>query len=99
LGHSAGDELIMRVSAMIRSLYENSLIFRIGGDEFLIITIGQDKDSFISLSEKSKTQFESEGLAALGYCFYERVDNLTQCIKECDSLMYKHKKQMETQRT
>lgn len=95
LGHAAGDELIVRISDMIRSYYKDSLIFRVGGDEFVIITIGYDKERFLRLSEESMAAFENGNLAAVGYCFYEKVENLKECINQCDALMYEQKKRMK----
>ncbi len=43
LGHAYGDQVIIRVGQLIRRLYErDTIIGRIGGDEFAIFTICQD---------------------------------------------------------
>jgi hypothetical protein len=39
--------------------------------------------------------FEREQLAAVGYQFYERVEDLEACIDQCDALMYEHKRRMK----
>lgn len=96
-GHAAGDALIIRVADKIRALYGNSLVFRVGGDEFVIITSGCAKDSFLQLSEKNRMEFDREKLAAVGFQFYEKVENLEESINRCDELMYEHKRQMKAQ--
>jgi diguanylate cyclase (GGDEF)-like protein len=95
LGHAAGDELIVRVSQMIRSIYDGSTFFRVGGDEFVIITTGISRDGFLNMSQKAQAEFEKDNLAAIGYDFYEKVDDLDKCISHCDTLMYEHKRQMK----
>jgi diguanylate cyclase (GGDEF)-like protein len=94
-GHTAGDRLIIKVSNLIRTYYTDSLIFRIGGDEFVILTIGKTREEFASMSDKCIEVFEKTNLAAIGYNFYDKVDNLDECIKWCDSAMYSRKKQMK----
>jgi diguanylate cyclase (GGDEF)-like protein len=94
-GHSAGDDLIIKVATYIRKLYKNSTLFRVGGDEFVVITYGQTKDKFYSTAKRARKIFSKENLAAIGFKFYDEVENLDTCIVDCDDLMYKHKKFMK----
>lgn len=97
MGHNAGDSLIIKVSDMIRDCYKNSVVFRVGGDEFVILTTGMERDSFLVLSEKNQNAFKECNLAAIGYQYYDNVKNLSDCIDECDSLMYINKREMKLQ--
>jgi diguanylate cyclase (GGDEF)-like protein len=92
LGHAAGDKLIVKIADTIRDYYKGSMVFRLGGDEFVIITNGLDRDAFLKLSERNRALFEENNLAALGYCFYDKIENLQDSIDYCDSLMYERKK-------
>jgi diguanylate cyclase (GGDEF)-like protein len=94
-GHQAGDELIVKISNMIRSLYSDSIVFRIGGDEFVIITEGRTEEDFVKMSDNAKAFFEKNNLAAIGYRYYERIYNLKECVEECDKLMYDEKRYMK----
>jgi diguanylate cyclase (GGDEF)-like protein len=94
-GHAAGDRLIRRVADTLRSSYKDSLFFRMGGDEFLVITIGQDEEKFLDMSDRNRKLFEEQSLAALGYHFYEKIEDLQACIEECDALMYERKKYLK----
>jgi diguanylate cyclase (GGDEF)-like protein len=94
-GHAAGDDLITMVSDKIRKIYKDSMVFRMGGDEFLIITTGLGKDEFLRLSEDGRKEFEKNNLAAVGCGFYEHIDKLRECIHECDARMYAHKNKMK----
>lgn len=91
-GHAAGDRLILKVAGMIRNYYKGSMVFRVGGDEFVIITNGLSEQEFLSLAQRNRALFEEDNLAALGYCFYEKINDLNDCIEHCDSLMYERKK-------
>ena len=65
IGHLAGDELLCELSDRLRSLLpENSIIGRIGGDEFAVLvdaTYNPDKISENILHNVSKSVFESLG--------------------------------------
>jgi diguanylate cyclase (GGDEF)-like protein len=89
-GHAAGDELILRISNLIRTHYKGSLLFRVGGDEFLALTTGLDREQFLRLSETGQTAFGD--LVSMGYRYYDQVDDLSSCIAQCDSMMYEQKR-------
>jgi diguanylate cyclase (GGDEF)-like protein len=42
----AGDEFIIRIANILKELFEDSNIFRIGGDEFMILKKGNDIEHF-----------------------------------------------------
>lgn len=41
-GHKAGDDLIRSASAMVCELFKHSPVFRVGGDEFVVVLTGHD---------------------------------------------------------
>ncbi len=41
-GHNRGDEIIVLLADLLKDFFEKDSIYRIGGDEFLIIYIGED---------------------------------------------------------
>jgi diguanylate cyclase (GGDEF)-like protein len=94
-GHAAGDALICRVANMIRIHYRGSLFFRIGGDEFLVVSLGMDREEFMEMSMENGALFGRDKLVAMGYQFYEHVEDLEICIDQCDELMYRQKRQMK----
>jgi diguanylate cyclase (GGDEF)-like protein len=103
LGHKAGDEYICAASRMLCDYYKHSPVFRIGGDEFVMILQGQDydnRDSILSAIDK-----EIEGnigsnnvVISLGMTVYERgVDeSFHEVFKRADDLMYKRKEQLKS---
>jgi diguanylate cyclase (GGDEF)-like protein len=94
-GHVAGDELILLVAEMLQRQYPDGMIFRVGGDEFVVITQGVPEEEFLRRSEETRALFASDGLAATGYGYYRSVDHLVECIHQCDRRMYEHKKEMK----
>jgi diguanylate cyclase (GGDEF)-like protein len=94
-GHKEGDKLILEVTEMIKKLYTSSQMYRYGGDEFVIITFGMDREEFCTMSEKNREAFEEKGIACVGYCYYEKVKNLASCIEECDLRMYARKRRLK----
>jgi diguanylate cyclase (GGDEF)-like protein len=94
-GHSAGDELIVKVAGMIKSHYKDSIVFRIGSDEFLIVTEDCSRDKFMQISALAQAHFEEENIAAIGYKYYDKIEDLRKCVDECDELMYDEKCRMK----
>jgi diguanylate cyclase (GGDEF)-like protein len=94
-GHSAGDELILKVSKIICESYSESFIFRVDGDDFLIVTENCQEDKFIELSEAVKAHLEEDNVAAIGYKYYDNIEDLKICIDECEKLMREKKHSMK----
>ncbi len=62
LGHSVGDELIMRVAGIIRgTLRETDLVARIGGDEFAAILPEADAHTAAIVAEKLLSAIRRQG--------------------------------------
>ena len=52
-GHAAGDELLVRIAALMnRSIRESDLVSRYGGEEFAIVAGGTDLAGAVTLAEK-----------------------------------------------
>jgi diguanylate cyclase (GGDEF)-like protein/PAS domain S-box-containing protein len=63
LGHSVGDELIMRIAGIIRgTLRETDLVARIGGDEFAAILPEADAASAAVVAEKLLSAIRRQGV-------------------------------------
>lgn len=96
LGHNAGDELIRDFSGKLREFYPDAQIYRMGGDEFLVITLGMTEDAFLEASEAAELFFSQGRMStAMGYKFCETIADLWQEINCCDQMMYQHKRAMK----
>ena len=51
-GHDIGDELIIRTSKLLTETFKDSPVFRVGGDEFVVILQNMDFVNHLSLLEK-----------------------------------------------
>ena len=99
LGHTAGDNYICDASEIICNIYKHSPVFRIGGDEFVIILRGVDYDNRMDLyAELARRQRENRksGKVTIAYGmadFDPRKDNRLQDVFErADKRMYDNKR-------
>lgn len=107
MGHEAGDQLIRNASRCICRIYAHSPVFRIGGDEFVVILTGGDyarRDELLAeLREKSlpcieELQLENGGASvASGMAeFIPGTDStVAEVFARADEAMYVCKKQMK----
>ena len=103
-GHSFGDEAIQRACRMISEIYENSAMYRIGGDEFVVILSGDDFERREELLEALKKESEINGrlrsgpVVACGMAVYDPgVDmDFNEVFERADGHMYENKKELKS---
>ena len=110
-GHEKGDLAIIALCHLTCTTFDHSPVFRVGGDEFVVIL----KDSDYENSEKLVNSFiakidklaENEELkpwekisAAIGYSLFDKNTdtNCDDVFRRADENMYKHKKKMKAVR-
>ena len=93
MGHHAGDELIRNACKVICDTFKHSRVFRIGGDEFVVICRGHDYKSIDYLCDKmNDSNRNSDGVeVAFGVAFYSDGQSVESVFDTADNLMYKHK--------
>jgi diguanylate cyclase (GGDEF)-like protein len=94
MGHQAGDKLLIKSSRLLRDIFEEYSLFRIGGDEFLAICTGvteeeiQEKIRLFHISMKEKSF-----LLAVGYAWRSNGKvNMDKLFAEADESMYREKR-------
>ena len=100
-GHEAGNEMLRHAANVIRRVFANSHVYRIGGDEYAAILEGQDYDNRLALLEKfdeetAKEHFTAAGdtltiSVARGLGVYEHGMDFAAVSKNADAAMYNHK--------
>ena len=92
-GHLEGDKLIIKASETLKTVFKGNDIFRVGGDEFVVILknvngeqIHQSLEKLDEISAKNNVSF------AVGYSMTNDSKNIEKILKEADYNMYENKK-------
>ena len=105
-GHERGDAFIVALSNMIKDTFTLSEVYRIGGDEFIVVSENSDYDridrlhnAFILRIKDEKTN-EEKVSAAIGTAIFDpKIDNnVEDTFKRADAQMYERKKKMKENR-
>ena len=103
MGHAVGDEVIQKTSRMICDVFKHSPVFRIGGDEFVVIVDGGDYPNRVlrfeelikafEISYEKETEKPWEKLSAsCGMAENASDDNSPELVfKRADKAMYANK--------
>ena len=103
-GHQAGDRCLQRARSIICRIFQNSPVFRVGGDEFAVIIQGQDYDrieeQLAAFAEENRKNAASGDITvAFGMARYVPGDRSVSVVFErADSSMYENKRQMNDRR-
>ena len=103
-GHRAGDQLIRDACKIICDIFKHSPVFRIGGDEFAVISQGNDyariDDLLVKVSEHNEGASQTEGVVIA--CGMARFDNdacLAAVFERADQNMYENKSAIKSTHT
>lgn len=106
LGHKAGDQYIITASQMIHEIFSpHGNIYRIGGDEFCIITNGLTESTFLNLRNEMETRMEALSNPdakfpmeiASGFALFDASTDTTlqDTEKRADKMMYQRKVELK----
>ena len=103
LGHKAGDEYIHSASRMICDIFQHSPVYRVGGDEFVVILRGRDylarRDLLLALHDRSLEHIGTKGVVISGGLSDYKPDEDTcfhDVFERADVLMYEEKKMLKS---
>lgn len=101
-GHITGDELILKVAAILAPLKDKENIYpgRTGGDEFQIILLNVTEDETTTMLEQYFNKLKNIKLDNVDYCAsvsygyleWNKKDSVKEFIDKVDKLMYFNKK-------
>ena len=100
-GHAAGDQLIKNACAMICEYFSHGAVFRIGGDEFVVLLQGKGYDTMYEVIDKLNRKVEANikenaVVVSIGYSELVREDQrLSDVFERADQMMYERKKELK----
>ena len=105
-GHSFGDEAIQKACRMICEVFGESSVYRVGGDEFVVILTGDDFENREKLLELLKNESAANGrlrtgpVIACGMAKYNPgVDRgFQEVYNRADGRMYANKKELKSEK-
>ncbi len=101
LGHAAGDKLIKDASAMICGYFNHGAVYRIGGDEFVVILQEKGYDTMHEVITEINNAIEDnvkkkELVISIGYSELTPEDQMVHDVFErADQMMYKRKQELK----
>lgn len=107
-GHERGNEAIIKLAGLVCDTFKHSMVFRIGGDEFVVILLNDDYQKAEALSDQLKRALSAlkrdDSLqpwekisAAIGLARFERESDtrVEDVFRRADARMYEQKKEMK----
>jgi diguanylate cyclase (GGDEF)-like protein len=93
LGHQAGDALLVRAAECLKKIFPAKALFRIGGDEFLVLWTGVQEEDIVEAIRRLKIHMkEQDVLMAIGYVWCpDSLGNIDALLSEADQRMYDDK--------
>ena len=106
-GHKAGDEYIKRACKLIFDTFAHSPVFRVGGDEFVVVMMGSDYENRVMLMQKIRDQVlenqqlrKGRPIVAVGIATYDRKldKKVSEVYERADQEMYRNKNHLKNLR-
>ncbi len=99
-GHQAGDQHLIKACRIICETFKKSPVFRVGGDEFVVIAEGYDYEHMDELveiiRENNRTALESGGIViACGVAKYGGDPCVAVVFERADDRMYENKRELK----
>lgn len=99
-GHSAGDEILRRVSHRVQSRIRiTDSLYRIGGEEFVVVIDGKDVDAAAVLAEELRERIEANELVpgiavtvSIGVAQIRKSDSHDAWLNRADEALYAAKR-------
>ena len=100
-GHQAGDQYLRRACGIICDIFKHSPVFRVGGDEFAVISQGKDYANIEALldtvREHNDRAVRSGGIViACGMSRFENDDCVAAVFERADRSMYENKNALKS---
>ena len=92
-GHVAGDEFLRTAANILKDVYHDCDVYRIGGDEFLIFSTELSQEEFNRRIETLRIRAEEseEVRFAIGSCYADAKEDVRDAMRLADERMYEDK--------
>ncbi len=102
-GHKAGDQYLRDACKIVCATFKRSPVFRVGGDEFAVISQGDDYarlDELIAqMNAHNDEAVENGGIViALGTARYEKDVKVASVYERADQTMYENKSELKSRK-
>ena len=92
-GHAMGDKAICSVANVLNNTFDNGKVYRIGGDEFVVIIFGADEYAVYKKTHEVKEILKNcEIYISAGINIGKNIVDIEDFIKIADHKMYEDKK-------
>lgn len=93
-GHAAGDEALITLAlCLLHAEKSGQSVYRIGGDEFVIICRDASQKEVLDLVDRIRKNVDETACScSIGYCFAEeKSKNIDNMLRKADQMMYAEK--------
>ncbi len=91
-GHGAGDTMLLYIAKALKEVFRYGQIYRMGGDEFLVFTLGISSEKIHSDAERFINKIESMNYhVSVGIDFREKNVDTGEIVKIAEDHMYEAK--------
>ena len=96
-GHDAGDIALKTLASKVRSCLDNGCyLYRIGGDEFVVLCTSKCNLDIDDLVDKIQWSMKDTGYTwAVGYASFDNKQSVAEVYKKADAAMYSNKSEMK----
>ena len=93
-GHEAGDQYLSDAADVLKHAFSKENIYRIGGDEFVVVLLGWDEQQICESIRRVKSDAQEREVSfSVGYAFRDKAaDSFDDLLREADQWMYKDKR-------
>lgn len=94
-GHTAGDTALKALADCFRNASQRrQRIYRIGGDEYVILCVGSSESDVQALVRRIKQELaKTPYTCSVGYAMKQKDDTIDEMYNRADSMLYDEKKQ------
>ncbi|MCI5822664.1 MAG: EAL domain-containing protein [Pararoseburia sp.] len=101
LGHLYGDNMICKFANLLKTEFGPERVFRISGDEFVVVVSDIGKDKFFQrMKDVTEQAKQMDNIASIGYIWKDTVSDIKRRVSQAEQLMYLEKQKFyEEERT